>query len=119
MKRTVCIFTSAMVLILMLLGISGVSVERCSCSGRVSLAFSWNGNCCDDESGCMMLKSMQLSDYLPSAHSTLAVPHQPLMSVTTPPVFPALSLVTWQHTESHCGQAPPDHLATTVAVLRV
>ena len=48
-------------LILMLFGASGVGVEHCACSGRVSLVMPISKACCAGNAPCMTLQVAQLS----------------------------------------------------------
>ena len=119
MKRVANIVFSTIVLTMMLLGTAGVSVEKCSCTGRISLVLPTEGDCCPDEGGCMTLKSMQLSDYVPTATASLDLPVQPVLFPVFPPVAQTSIFTTGWHLEAHCAQAPPGALAHTVTVMRV
>ena len=66
-------------LTMILLGTAGVSVEKCSCTGKISLALPTENNCCPEEGDCMTLKSMQLSDYVPTITASLDMPEQPVL----------------------------------------
>lgn len=119
MKRVTNIFFSSIMLAMMLLGVSGLSVEKCSCTGKISLALPTEGDCCPDEGGCMTLKSMQLSDYVPTMTASVDMPMPPMLF----PVFPSVihnsaTTAVWRLV-SHCALAPPGALAHTVDVLRV
>lgn len=103
----------------MLLGTTGVSVEKCSCTGKVSLVLVTDNSCCPDESNCMTVKFMQLSDYVPTMASVLDIPLQPMLFPVFPPVELTPSTITEWQLESHCAKAPPEALAHTVSVLRV
>ena len=67
----------------------------------------------------MTVKSMQLSDYMPTMTASLEIPLQPVLFPVFPPVVltPA-DTAEWQ-LESHCAQAPPGNLANTITILRV
>lgn len=117
MKRVTNIIMSSIVLTLMLLGTAGVSVERCSCTGKISLALPTEGGCCPDEGGCMTLKSMQLSDYMPTTMASLDMPVQ-LMLFSVEPV--ETDGDRWERVRmDRYGWDPPEALAHTVTVLRV
>lgn len=106
-------------LTMMLLGTTGVSVEKCSCTGKVSLVLPMENDCCPDEGGCMTLKSLQLSDYMPTVTASLDLPLMPMLFAVIPPeVF--VSYGHYSHYSCHSSaQAPPGGLAQTIAVLRV
>lgn len=106
-------------LTMILLGTAGVSVEKCSCTGKISLALPTENNCCPEEGDCMTLKSMQLSDYVPTITASLDMPEQPVLFPVIPPIIPTSEAATGRQLESHCAQAPPGELAHTVSVLRV
>ena len=120
MRRATNIFFSVIMLTMILLGTSGVSVEKCSCTGKISLALPTDGDCCPEEGGCMMVKSMQLSDYMPTMSASLDMPTQPVLFPVFPPVLSASS-------DGHsmlcpnclCTEAPPGDWAQTVTVMRV
>ena len=120
MKHATNILVSAIMLTMMLLGAAGVSVEKCSCTGKISLVLPTESDCCPDEGNCMTVKSMQLSDYMPTATASLDLPVQPVLFAVFPPVVPSIS---FGHSSlclySHCAQDPPGELAHTVDVLRV
>lgn len=106
-------------LTMMLLGVTGVSVEKCSCTGRVTLAIPVDDGCCSGEGDCMMVKSMQLSDYVPTAMVSLDVPVQPVLFTVIPPQVPVLATSVGKGLASHSLKAPPGELSTSVVVLRV
>lgn len=119
MRHTENILTSTIIMILLLMGTAGVSVEKCSCTGHISLTIPIHQGCCPDEGDCMTVKSMQLSDYMPTTAASLEMPIQPALFPVFPPAIltPALT-AAWQ-LESHAAKAPPGTLASTVTVLRV
>lgn len=119
MKRFVNILISSIVLTLMLFSVAGLSVEKCSCTGRVMLTMHVDKDCCPGENGCMTVKSMQLSDYLPTATASLDMPVQPVLFPVFPPTVPTVYGDYGDH--GYCGSAlaPPGGTAQTVAVLRV
>ena len=120
MRRATNIFLSVIMLTMMLLGTTGVSVEKCSCTGKVSLVLPMENGCCPDEGGCMTLKSMQLSDYMPTMTASLDLPVMPMLFAVIPPTAPvALSGHNTLCPYNHCSETPPGGLAQTVAVLRV
>lgn len=119
MKRATDIVISNILLILILLGTAGVSVERCSCTGNISLVLVTEGECCPDEGSCMTVKSMQLSDYVPTMTASLDMPLQPVLFPVFPPISPAPSVLHTCQTDAHSANAPPEALAHTVTVLRV
>ena len=110
MKRFANILISSIVLTLMLFSVAGLSVEKCSCTGRVVLTMHVDKDCCPGENGCMTVKSMQLSDYLPTATALFL-----RESTTVPTVYGDYG------DHGYCGSAlaPPGGTAQTVAVLRV
>ena len=118
MRRATNIFLSVIMLTMMLLGTSGVSVEKCSCTGKVSLVLPMEGGCCPGEGGCMTLKSMQLSDYMPTVTASLDLPVMPMLFAVIPPELSASYFSIFNSQFSIC-KAPPGGLAQTVAVLRV
>ena len=119
MKQAVNTCISAIMLMLILLGAAGVSVEKCSCTGRISMVLAKADSCCPAKSSCMTVKSMHLSNYLPSPSVTLDMPQLPLLTFSVPPAVPAPSAIRLVAADCHRSQAPPGSLATTVAVLRV
>lgn len=119
MRHSANILTSTFILILLLMGIAGVSVEKCSCTGRITLTLPIHQDCCPDESDCMTVKSMQLSDYVPTTTASLEMPVQTALFPIFPPVVMGPTLAAEWQLESHCDQAPPGTLAHTVTVLRV
>lgn len=120
MKRATNIFLSFILLTVMLLGTSGVSVEKCSCTGKISLALPTDNGCCPGEGGCMTVKSMQLSDYVPTMATSIDMPVQPMLFPVFPPEVPAfLSGHSALCPYIHCTEAPPGDLAQTVTVMRV
>ncbi|MBO4306909.1 MAG: hypothetical protein J5848_01185 [Bacteroidales bacterium] len=48
-------------LILLVFGSGGVGIEKCACSGKISIANPLSEDCCPNESGCMMVTVVQLS----------------------------------------------------------
>jgi hypothetical protein len=120
MKRATNIFLSVIMLTMILLGTSGVSLEKCSCTGKISLALPTDGTCCPDEGGCMTVKSMQLSDYMPTATASIDLPVQPVLFAVFPPM---ISTTLCGHSTpcpyKHYGQFPPGELSHTIDVLRV
>ena len=119
MRHATNILTTSIMLALMLLGASGVSVEKCSCTGRVSLTIPTDRGCCSDENNCMTVKTIQLSDYMPTMTAHVDMPVQPCLFTLFSPSTPMLQTVaTWQQ-GALCADAPPGGLATTVTVLRV
>ena len=118
MKRTTNIFFSVIMLTMILLGTSGVSLEKCSCTGKISLALPTDGTCCPDEGGCMTVKSMQLSDYVPTMTASLDLPVLLVLFAVIPPELSASYFSIFNSQFSIC-KAPPGGLAQTVAVLRV
>jgi hypothetical protein len=120
MKRATNIFFSVIMLTMILLGTSGVSLEKCSCTGKISLALPTDGTCCPDEGSCMTVKSMQLSDYVPTMTASLDLPVLPVLFAVIPPTAPvALSGHSTLCPYNRCSETPPGGLAQTVAVMRV
>ena len=120
MRHATNIFISAIMLTMILLGTMGVSIEKCSCTGKISLTLATEGNCCPDEGNCMTIKSMQLSDYVPTATTSIDFPVQPVLFAVFPPVISnALDGHSTMCPYNHCDQLPPGELAHTIDVLRV
>lgn len=119
MKRAVNIFCSVILLTMILLGTSGVSVEKCSCTGKISLVLPMEDDCCPGEGGCMTLKSMHLSDYVPTAMVSLDMPVQPVLYTVFPLVVPTNDSDCSSCSHYRFDQAPPGGLAQTMDVLRV
>jgi hypothetical protein len=120
MKHVTNIAFSSIILIIILLGTSGVSVEKCSCTGKVSLTLPMDDGCCPGEGGCMTVKSMQLSDYMPTTAVNLDLPVMPMLFPVFPPVVPTfLNGYSTLCPYIHCAEAPPGDLAQTITVLRV
>lgn len=120
MKRATNIVFSAILLTMILLGTSGVSVEKCSCTGKVSLVLPMDDGCCPGEGGCMTVKSMELSDYMPTTAASLDMPMQPVLFPVFPSEVPAfLNGHSTLCPYIHCTEDPPGDLAQTVTVLRV
>lgn len=118
MKRATNLFFSVIMLTMILLGTSGVSLEKCSCTGKISLALPTEGDCCPDEGGCMTIKTMQLSDYMPTITASLDLPVLPVLFAVIPPVAPTVYFSPFTFYLSS-SLAPPGELAQTVSVLRV
>lgn len=119
MKRAANIFFSFIMLTMILLGTAGVSLEKCSCTGKISLALPMDNTCCPGEGNCMTVKSMQLSDYMPTVVASLDVPVLPVLFSLFSPQTLTAETVSLHLLESHSAQAPPGALAHTVDVLRV
>ena len=119
MKRVANILLSSIVLILILFSVTGLSVEKCLCTGKVSLTLHAERSCCSDKNDCMTVRTMQLSDYMPTATANLDLPHQPVLFVLFTHLAPVqTTLPQWQQ-ESLFAEAPPGALAHMVTVLRV
>ena len=118
MKNAIFILTSSIVLTLMLLGTAGVSIERCSCTGKLSLAMPAPDDCCPGEGNCMTVKTLHLSDYVPTATASIDMPSLPLLFTLFVPLTPVAASAPWQ-TAHHSVDSPPGALAETVTVLRV
>ena len=71
MKRIANIFVSFTVLILLLFGTGGVSLMKCSCSGKVSIVLPTDGRCCPQEGSCMAVKVWKVSDAAPTLQKTV------------------------------------------------
>ena len=119
MKRATNTLFSVIMLTMILLGTSGVSLEKCSCTGKISLVLPTGDDCCPDEGDCMTLKSMQLSDYIPTMTAGLDIPVLPVLFTRFSDINPTLSHPMGELLESHCAKAPPEALAHTVTVMRV
>ena len=119
MRRATNIFFSVIMLTMILLGTSGVSVEKCSCTGKISLVLPTDGDCCPDEGGCMTVKSMELSDYMPTMTASVDLPVMPVLFPVFPPVVPTFYSDYSGYSDYRFAQAPPGGLAQTVDVLRV
>lgn len=118
MKRIANILVSSILLILTLMGTEGVSVERCSCTGQISLVIPVTDGCCPNESGCMTIETMHLSDYLPTVSTCIDTPPQPLFIALFKPYSPTLSSA-WRLDNPKTEEAPPGTTVETVTVLRV
>lgn len=95
-------------------------MEKCSCTGKISLALPTEGDCCPDEPDCMTVKSMQLSDYMPTMTASLDLPVQPVLYEVFSLVAPSPTpLPAGKGRLTHCAETPPDEMAQTIAVLRV
>ena len=102
---------------MMLLASAGIRVEKCSCTGRLSLTMVGHG-CCPDEEDCGVSLSMHLSDYMPVEAGHVDMPAQPLLFSIFPLSVPCLRFATaW--TPAVGNNPPPVPAATTVAILRV
>ena len=120
MKHATNILVSAIMLTMILLGTAGVSVEKCSCTGKISLVLPTESDCCPDEGDCMTVKSMQLSDYMPTATASIDLPVQLVLFAVFPPMIP--TTLCGHNTPcpyKHYGQFPPGELSHTIDVLRV
>ena len=120
MKRLANIGFSVLLLVLTIVGTSGISVEKCSCTGRLTLTLQNGEGCCSGKSGCMETIELQLSDYMPTALAAIDVPIQPLLY----PVYftnnhEAFVAIEGRLLDSRCDKDPPGTLAHSVAVLRV
>lgn len=104
---------------MILLGTSGVSVEKCSCTGKISLALPTGDDCCPGEGNCMTIKSMQLSDYMPTMTASVDLPVLPVLFSVFPPVVPTFYSDYSGYSHNSSAQAPPGGLAQTIDVLRV
>ena len=119
MRRATNIFLSAIMLTMILFNAFGVSIEKCSCTGKISLAIPVDEGCCPGEGGCMTVKSMQLSDYMPTTADKIDMPVFPVLFALFPPIITTSTSFSECLMESHCAEAPPGALANTVSVLRV
>lgn len=120
MKRITNILFSTILLVLIFFGTLGVAVEKCSCTGRISLTIQTSEGCCDGESGCMVVKAMQLSDYVPTSAVDAKVPLPPMLFLVFPTISQNADVARWRwQLDSHCAKDPPGVLAHSVAVLRV
>lgn len=106
-------------LTLMLMGILGVSVERCSCTGRISLTIPTDTDCCAGGNSCMTLKTLHLSDYIPAMTAHVDMPMQPCLFTLFSPSAVKPQAVAASHGWPFCAEAPPGRLANSVTVLRV
>lgn len=119
MKKATTIFLYSVLLTMVLFCTPGVSVGRCSCTGEVSLYTADEGDCCPDESDCMTIQTLQLSDYMPTTAAAPDLPVFPTMFAVFPfnPSFKVFPIIVPENT---CrAEAPPGALAHTVTVLRV
>jgi hypothetical protein len=120
MKKATNILSSTILLTMILLGTMGVSVEKCSCTGKISLVLPTESDCCPDESDCMTMKSMHLSDYMPTTTACIDLPVQPVLFAVFPPV---VSTALRGHSAlcpyKKCDLFSPGELAHTIDVLRV
>ena len=119
MKRSLNIVLSLTMLILIMMGTSGVSVEKCSCSGKTTVKMLPKDNCCPSEGHCMIVKTMSLSDYLPVVEAAIDAPAQPVLFQIVPDIVLSwtASPEGWTHHTDYTGSSGP--VGTTIAVLRV
>lgn len=76
MRRWLNILPVVAALAVLAVGGGGLSLMRCSCSGKVSLASG--SDCCPSEGSCMVFSTLRLSD---SAPASTCVPPAPVESV--------------------------------------
>lgn len=119
MRRFANITIAIIALVLMLLSTSGIMVERCSCTGNISLALPSADACCGDESDCMTQVSLQLPECLPVAVTHVEAPQQTLSFVGIPSFMHVPFLSRWIETVDVRAGAPPGALVHKVEVLRV
>ena len=72
MRRWLNILPVVAAVAVLAVGGGGLSLMRCSCSGKVSLA--GGSDCCPSESGCMAFSTLRLSDSAPTAQCVPPVP---------------------------------------------
>lgn len=118
MKRVLDISLSSILLILMLLGTAGVSVEKCSCSGKLTLRMLSDAGCCPTEGNCMVVKTLALADYIPTTVDAVDIPAQPVLFQIIPDIVllqsPALE------SSCYCGGFTDSSgpVGTTIEILR-
>ena len=119
MKRILSIAFSSILLTLLLLGTAGVSVEKCKCSGKVSILVVPVADCCPSEGNCMVVKTMSLTDYIPVSSTTVDLPDQPVLFSIIPDIVLVQDFRSTLQPCSAVSTSPPGRAATTVEVLRV
>lgn len=122
MKRVANIVVSFTVLILLLFGTGGLSLMRCSCSGKVSLVLPSDNNCCPIESNCMTVNVWKVSDAAPTLQETVDVGEfVALHPVAILPTFISMdvvfNLMRWPM--PLVDSRPPGRVCSSVEVLRV
>ena len=122
MKRIASIVISFTVLILLLFGTGGLSLMKCSCTGKVTLLLPTEGNCCPQERSCMTVKVWKVSDATPTLQKTvcdseviMAHPVAVLPSFVFQDIFSHLT----QRPMPLIDSRPPGRTCTSVEVLRV
>ena len=119
MRQAYNILISSILLVIILFKLIGLSVERCSCTGETRLVVVVEKGCCESEKDCMTLKTMQVSDYIPTDDIHLNLPFLPLLfPLFHHNSFDVCPVTVLHHEQSYAGMPggmPPE----TVTVLRV
>lgn len=103
----------------MLLGTAGVSVEKCSCSGKLKLRMLADAGCCPTEGNCMVVRTLSLAEYIPTTADAFDTPAQPVLFQIVPDIVLLQSpmLESSWHSDGSTDQSGP--VGTTIKVLRV
>ena len=122
MKRIANIVVSFTVLILLLFGTGGLSLMKCSCSGKVSLVLPTDGSCCPQEGGCMAVRVWKVSDAAPTLQKTVfendvVVTYPVAILPTSFSQDRTINLSLWPI--ASVDSRPPGRTCTSVTVLRV
>ena len=122
MKRIANIVVSFTVLILLLFGTGGLSLMRCSCSGKVSLVLPTDKSCCPTEGNCMTVKVWKVSDAALTLQETVG--GSEVVAAHPVAVLPSflfqdrvLNLMRWPM--PLVDSRPPGRVCTSVEILRV
>ena len=122
MKRTSEIVISFTVLILLMFGTGGLSLEKCSCSGKVRFVLPADGPRCPKKGSCMTVKIWKVSDAAPVHQKTVC---QGLEGAVQPvAVLPEHLFYDrinnhWRYPAPPVDSRPPGRTCTSVTILRV
>ena len=101
-------------LILLTFGVSGISMVRCNCSGKVSLVLPLDSTCCPSEGSCMTVTTVELSDSDLPTH--LEAPQLPPAMMESSGWLPVEFTETLRYSalRTISGYSPPRFSLTTV-----
>ena len=116
MRKVANIIISATVLILLVFGTGGLSLMKCSCSGKVTFVTPSDG-CCPSEGNCMTVKIWKVSDADQSVVSFDHVVPVDLL-VNDLQVLCLQPDLVWRPVPP-VDSRPPGRTCTSVSVLRV